>query len=241
MTGMRDILAGWGGGEILGALGGGARSRLFRVRTGGGLHVLREGRESAPSLRWLDSVHARAERAGLVVPRLVPTLSGALSARGWTLEIWLDGQPARTADVARIAPAIRQFHRLTRDVAPRPGLPDVGARCDLPRTLARRCARVAGRGGMAAVHGDLHPGNLLRLPGGRLALVDWEEARRDLVAYDEAALSGDPLHPLRLAYEVAAGWSAEPAHARRCARLLVASSGHSRPAGLALQRVRLAP
>ena len=73
------------------------------------------------------------------------------------------------------------------------------------------------------LHGDVHPGNILRLSDGTLGLIDWEECRRG-----PAWMDLDPLGPgndrgpcrdgIHAAYEARAGWHVEPDHARRMAR-----------------------
>jgi hypothetical protein len=62
---------------------------------------------------------------------------------------------------------------------------------------------------------------MIRLPDGRLALVDWEEARRDVVGADLGAL--DNWHGAKRAHaavELSACWQREPIRGRSMARLL---------------------
>nr|WP_242532273.1 phosphotransferase [Salipiger thiooxidans] len=35
----------------------------------------------------------------------------------------------------------------------------------------------------AVIHGDINPGNLIRCSDGSIALIDWDECRRDLVLF----------------------------------------------------------
>jgi hypothetical protein len=107
--------------------------------------------------------------------------------------------------------------------------------------LAREAWRpFAGRPSVA-VHGDLNADNVLTTPRGRLALIDWDECRQDASVFDEAvwlgadrdarawpgAASASGAEPdatavqrAVLAWEVAACWTAEPAHAFRLAARL---------------------
>ncbi|NJM84354.1 MAG: aminoglycoside phosphotransferase family protein, partial [Tabrizicola sp.] len=72
----------------------------------------------------------------------------------------------------------------------------------------------------AAIHGDVHAGNLLRLGDGRLALIDWEEARLGPVAQDLGYGPGAEARASHAAAEVSACWRAEPGRARAMARRL---------------------
>jgi hypothetical protein len=209
---------------VLRAFPGGARSRLWLVGRPDGLWLARAVTAGEPSLRWQDQVQAMTQRCGIAVARMRPTASGAFAAGGIVLEPFLDSLPGRAEDLTALAPRLRRWHAATRGTGPRPGLAAAAAAAArLPPGLARRCRMALPQGPRTAVHGDLHPGNLLRLPGGGLALVDWEEARRDAAAVDEVALRGGLAGGRRaaaLAPEVVACWQAEPARARALARRL---------------------
>ena len=201
------------------------RSRLWRVTLEGGQWLARQHGESEASLRWLDRAHAAAERAGIVVPRLRLARNGCFGVGGWTLEPLLEGRAAGPAGLARLAPLCARSHRLTRRFPDRPGHKPMARRLQVAIDPAWfPTAR------MAAVHGDLHAGNLIRLGDGRIALVDWEEARRDDVGFNDMR----PRSVLHAANETAACWRAEPARARRMVRQLQLMSGHIRPGKLAL-------
>jgi aminoglycoside phosphotransferase (APT) family kinase protein len=86
----------------------------------------------------------------------------------------------------------------------------------------------------AVVHGDPGPDNI-RMSGGRVGLLDWDEARIDQPDLDLADLPGPAVADLdgeRLAtaraavraWETAAGWLIEPAYARRQLALLRAAA-----------------
>lgn len=121
----------------------------------------------------------------------------------------LDGQPGTVADLPGIRLALGRMHRATRGWPQRPG-PAPRLPLQLPDWTQD----------VAAVHGDVHAGNLLRLADGALALIDWEEARicdrrLDLGFSRDAA--GRAAHA---AAEVAACWRLEPDRARRMSRML---------------------
>ena len=99
--------------------------------------------------------------------------------------------------------------------------------------LVRECwqplLQAAGQQERCVVHGDLGPGAML-IAGDRVGIIDWDEARVDVPAFDLAALHaaagpglvrvpglGDQqLADAALAWEAATCWSVEPAYARRC-------------------------
>ncbi|MEX0319105.1 MAG: phosphotransferase [Ruegeria sp.] len=57
----------------------------------------------------------------------------------------------------------------------------------MPNDLALDCRttwRAVSDRPEAVIHGDLNHKNTLRCPDGLIALVDWDECRRDLVLFD---------------------------------------------------------
>lgn len=191
----------------MGRCRGGARSRLWRVTLAGQPCVARRVTEDEPSLRWLARLQAVATARGLRLAPMIPSRSGALTVAGWTVEPMLEGVPGRAADLPEVRRALCRMHRATRAWPARPGL---------VRRLPLRLA--APEVETAAVHGDVHPGNVLQLAGGGLALIDWEEARIGDLRLDlgfSADAAGRAAHA---AAEVAACWWAEPKRARQMAR-----------------------
>jgi Ser/Thr protein kinase RdoA (MazF antagonist) len=71
------------------------------------------------------------------------------------------------------------------------------------------------------IHGDLNPSNVLIDANEHAAILDWDESRLDVAAFDQAALcppaAGPALNALR-AWEIACCWQIEPDHARNLAR-----------------------
>ena len=75
-----------------------------------------------------------------------------------------------------------------------------------------------------AVHGDLGAGNVL-VTDDHVALIDWDESRVDVPAFDYAHLPPDVHVPIGggrsatvtagVAWEAATCWAAEPEYARR--------------------------
>ncbi|MEM7489395.1 MAG: phosphotransferase [Pseudomonadota bacterium] len=200
-------LSAWGPVADLRPMAGGARRTLFCGTLRGQPVIAKSHAAPEPSLRWQRRIEAAARRAGLVTPGLIPAATGTLAAGGWTLEPHLPGRPGTPTDLATLP--LARFHAAARDLPPRPG--------PAPRLPAgwARLAHIPGPEG--SIHGDLHPGNLLRLPSGRLALLDWAEARRGPVAIDRAA-PGSPTH---LRAELAACAGPEPQRARAMARALL--------------------
>ncbi|MEM8630100.1 MAG: phosphotransferase [Pseudomonadota bacterium] len=219
-------LEAWGGGKVLTRLKGGARSTAFMVDTAGGFAVLRRHSESEASLRWLRRALRLTERAGLTVPHPIAAEGGWLGIGGWRLERWIDGKPAAGADLKRLSARIAAVHRSGQSLPDRPGAPPLADWATDGAPVLELCRRATAKRPFTLIHGDLHVGNLLRLPGGGYALLDWDEARRDSPAFDMAALvrpSGSGAQKtLHLAYETASGWRTEPAYARGMARRLMA-------------------
>ena len=202
MTGLEA----WGA-DVLGPLPGGARSQLWRVEVAGKRCVARRVSVGEPSLRWLARLQTVAVAQGLRLAPMIPASGGALTVAGWTVEPWLEGQPGTAADLPGLRRTLRRMHRATRFWPARPGL--------VPRLPLRLGVDP---GDQAAVHGDVHPGNVLRLAGGGLALIDWEEARVGDTRLDLGFAREAAARAAHAAAEVAACWRAEPERARMMAR-----------------------
>lgn len=97
--------------------------------------------------------------------------------------------------------------------------------------LVRAAWRPFAAGPTCAIHGDVGGGNVL-IHEGRAALIDWDEARVDVPAFDYAHLPSDVDVPVPVeratltragvAWEAATCWLAEPEYAaRRLAELHV--------------------
>ncbi|MEM6637215.1 MAG: aminoglycoside phosphotransferase family protein [Pseudomonadota bacterium] len=223
MTPEYRALTAWGDIKVLGTLKGGARSALVKIEIGDIRAVARKTRDTDPSIRWLASVCAIAERCGLICPRPLPSGTGAMVAGGWRVETFVSGIPASGKDMDRTLPLVKRLHAATRGrIGQRPGHPPMAARNSAaPVNLARACRAEFPRRGRAAVHGDLHQGNLLVTDGGRLAFLDWDEARLDHPGFDLNVLGKRPSPNLHAAYETEACWRDEPARARQMSKLLL--------------------
>ena len=220
----------WGIDAKLSPLLGGHRNTIFRTKDLDQNVVFKSTRRSSAAIDWLEAVHKHARRAGFVVPHYIKSHDGQLIEDGWTCETFLEGQHIEQADLSEIRSAIAQFHDATSDMVQRHGFLSSSELChfsmggdidlnQLPNQLVRRCREaweaVSDRR-ESIVHGDLNVKNVLRTPDGRLALVDWDEARRDLVLFDSGQLDvdDDAGKRARLAWEVACCWEIEPEHAR---------------------------
>lgn len=221
-------LSAWGAVRVTGPMAGGARSVLWRAERGAERLVVRRCHESEPSLRWLLGVQRAAERAGFSAACLIPSADGRLGVGGWTAEPFLEGQPADDRDVVALRPVVLRWQSRLRGLSQRPGHQCLRKARHLPGPVMRIVRAVVPDGPLVAVHGDIHAGNLMRLPSGRLGLIDWEEARADHGGVDlpdlRANSRGDQ-DRLWLVAEVAACWRAEPERARRLARRLRAMAG----------------
>ncbi|MEL6566244.1 MAG: phosphotransferase [Pseudomonadota bacterium] len=222
------------------SLAGGHRNRVLRV----GPHVLKSTRRSEAAVAWLLPVLDAAASAGFVVAPPIRSAAGVLVVEGWTCEPFLPGLPS---DVAAVGDRIRAFHARARAMPQRPGFAgsqellvrDQGGDVDLSRMPAPlvRELRAAWAGvahvPQGVVHGDLGPGNLLCDADGRYGLIDWDEARRDLLIFDTG--SGAPRDTATAraaqAWEIACCWQIEPGRARTLARAFLADAPQSKRKG----------
>jgi len=228
----------WPGARLLGPLEGGHRNTVFLAERNGSRYVAKTTRRSEASLRWTVEVMRAANKVGFVVPYFVQGQTGSLVADGVTLEPFVAGEPASMTDLAGMFGRLERFHLATRTFPQRPDFASAtelltksrGGDVDftgMPAALVATC-RAAWQALLtapcSAVHGDLNPANMLKTPSGKLALLDWDEARRDASLFDRVAVGGE--HGLEatsdqavaralLAWEVAVSWTVEPEHARR--------------------------
>ena len=243
MTGHADdpepALAAWGGdAAVLERLGGGSRNRVWAVRVGGRRRVARDSgaARSGAALDWELDLLQELAGVGFTVPVPVPTRDGRRRVGGLVVLSWLDGEPPGDERAWRlVGDELARLHRHTAGRRQRPGFastrelltaerggdvhldrmpPEVVALCRAAWSRLA-CAR------LAVVHGDPGPQNL-RLQGDKVGLLDWDESRVDCPELDLAWLPLDRLgarqEPARTAaeaWEVANGWTVEPAHAHR--------------------------
>jgi Ser/Thr protein kinase RdoA (MazF antagonist) len=123
------------------------------------------------------------------------------------------------------------FHHTARQLPQRPGFRSAvdllveDQCCDIdlrsmPDELVERC-RNAWKLliGMprTIIHGDINPSNILVTREGRVALVDWDESRRDVPQFDRYSVCRDDptFAHTALAWEIASCWAQEPERARR--------------------------
>jgi Ser/Thr protein kinase RdoA (MazF antagonist) len=232
-------LAAWGrDAAVLERLGGGFRNRVWAVRVGQRRLAARDsgGARSGPALDWELDLLEELAAAGFEVPRPVPALDGRRRVGGLVVLTWLEGDPpAGEQDWRLVATELARLHRDTAGRRQRPGFASTrelltverGGDVDLGRmpvevvALCRAAWAALPCAAPAVVHGDPGPQNL-RLRGGRVGLLDWDESRVDCPELDLAWLPLDRLglvkEPARTAaeaWEVANGWTVEPDHARR--------------------------
>lgn len=222
---MTPPLAAWGLHGTPVARPGGHRNTVLRV----GAHVLKTSRRCEAALRWLGPVQDIVEAQGLAVPRLIAAANGMLCVNGWTCEPFLPGLPTPPA---RISAAMTALHDAARILPPRPDCPGTqilqskmaGGDVDLnimpePLVTALRAAWAELPAARTAIHGDLNASNILTGQDGRIALIDWDEARQDSAVFDRVQWSAaSPIEKrAALAWEIACCWQAEPARARALA------------------------
>lgn len=241
-SGLELNLSDWGQFSSVEPLAGGNRNRVFEISGEMGRFVLKSTQRSEDAVAWIDRVHASAELAGLRVPRYVKSRNGKFVENHWTLEEYVVGTQATKAKSLILKKKMKRFQELTKSTPQRPGFAsateliavDKGGDIDLtqmPAELVRECGRawrVLRRVPHAVVHGDLSPSNILIDDRGDLALIDWDEARVDAIAFDDVELSpasesADSLRRAVLAWEVACSWLVEPEYAARLAHVFLAA------------------
>ena len=228
----------WGYDGPVVPLSQGRRNTVFATTERSPPLVFKSSRQSDEAVAWLVPVLRAAEAAGFVVPYPQRSTSGAYVTGGWTCEPFIEGSEARTEDLAGLEAGLGVFHQATGDIAQRPGFLSAvallikrrGGDVDLhamPSQLVSLCRAawqtIAARA-QTVIHGDLCAANVLRTPNGAIALLDWDEARRDVADFDliRVAAPDHDMQVAHLAWEVACSWTIEPEYARRSAGKLVA-------------------
>lgn len=233
-------LGAWSGVELLRPLAGGARNPVYLARRRSQDLIVRVSGRPAESLEWeldlLDALNA----AGVAVPRTVTTDDGRRHDHGVLVQQFIPGAPPRDRrDWGRVAATLSQVHDVTAGWPQRPGFASArdllhrwsggDVRLDtLPDDAAaviRDCWKPVVGGPEVAIHGDLGAGNVL-ITDRQVALIDWDEARVDVPAFDfidvpdpvPVPLSIDraALSTAGLAWEVATCWTTEPDYAAHC-------------------------
>jgi Ser/Thr protein kinase RdoA (MazF antagonist) len=162
-------------------------------------------------------------------PDLVPTTDGRCHHAGTVVMALVEGHPPEDDEWVLVGETLERLHESTVGWPQRPGfrssidllVEDRGGDVDLmamPAPAVARC-RTAWRrvhGVPTVVHGDPGRENV-RIVGGRAILLDWDEARVDLPAFDLAVLPGadEPTVQAAHAWEASTCWQAEPEYARR--------------------------
>jgi Ser/Thr protein kinase RdoA (MazF antagonist) len=226
----------WGSPRVAGRLGGGHRNEVWELDRGGDRLVARRVRRSPAELDWELDLMAHLAEHDFRVPATVYTVDGRRHAGGVVVQTWVPGGPPEPGDWPAVAAELRRLHELTPGYPQRPGFAGVaellttdrGGDVDLsamPPDAAADC-RAAWRrlppAPLCVVHGDPGAANI-RVSGGRVGFVDWDESRTDHPDLDLADLPVPVLPPARHqlaraaghAWEAANGWRLEPAYARR--------------------------
>ena len=198
-------------------------------------------RRPPAALLWELDLLAFLAAKGLGVPLPLNTGDGRRHDGGTWVHPLLPGRPPRTSgDWRQVVAVLKQLHELTAGWPQRPGFASAATLLTEPRggdvdlaalsaddvALIREAWRPLAGGRECVVHGDVGPGNVL-MHQGRVALIDWDESRVDVPAFDFAGLPAGTALPrpavgqrqlcrAGLAWEAASCWSAEPAYARRC-------------------------
>lgn len=230
---LESSLRAWGKAKILQPLIGGHRNEAWLLDLEGVKRVAKTTRRTQAALEWLAPVHDAAERAGFVVPHLIPARGGQLVVSGVTVETFIAGEPATRANLPRIADMVMRFHQESQGIPQRPTFTSATALLDqnrggdvdlasMPPRLVAACRsawQALVNQPYSVIHGDLNPSNLLLTPSGTPALVDWDESRVDASLFDELACQperqrSDEEERALLAWEIAVCWHVEHDYAQ---------------------------
>lgn len=223
-------LSPWPGLELVEPLPGGVRNRVLLARRGSQHLVVRRSGRSRETLDWeLDLLEFLSER-GIGVPRTVPADDGRRHADGLLVQMYVNGRAPTERDWPAVVTALRRVHELTVGWPQRPGFASSRALLTLPQggdvdldampmhavELVRSAWRRLDDELDCVVHGDAGGNNIL-VERGRIVLLDWDESRVDLPAFDFAHLPIDrdaALITAGIAWEAATCWVVEPEYAR---------------------------
>ena len=212
--------------ELLERASGGYVNEVHYARVNGRDCVVRATNRAQDSLEWELDLLEEVRSHGLAAPVAVGTTDGHRQVDGVVVFRRLTGShPSTTADWRAVADYLAKLHDLGTDRAQRPGfasaveLTDVasGSGIDLrempPEAVAQCRAAWAGLANLprTVVHGDPGDKNIF-IDRGRVALIDWDEARVDTPWFDLAALPDDAC-PLTgrdrwIARQAASAWEA---------------------------------
>jgi Ser/Thr protein kinase RdoA (MazF antagonist) len=227
-------------------LAGGARNQVFLAHRRGQRLVVRRSTRSAAALEWELDLLEHLARHGILVPGPVPADDGRRQVEGLLVQRFLRGhRPRHARDWRLVVDLLGSVHALTRGWPQRPGFASGRALLTADRggdvrldqmppaavDAVRRAWRPVLRGAECAIHADVGAGNIL-IEGGRVALLDWDEARVDVPWFDFAFVPPEvevpspidraTLETAGVAWEAATCWVAEPAYAARRLAELVA-------------------
>jgi Ser/Thr protein kinase RdoA (MazF antagonist) len=231
-----DVRA-WRGLRLDAPIEGGHRNEVWSGTLDGRRVAVRRSRRAPASLAWeLDLLESLTAR-GFVVPALVRAADGSRSVGGVVVQEWIDGrQPDTREDWYRVAAELQRMHRDMSDTPQRPGcltVPELGRHAvsvdaDLrlvPEDAAATALHVfrsVRHAPVSLVHGDPCAANVRLDDAGRVALLDWDQSRVDVVWHDLSNLGIQVLdddqhrHARRLsdAWEAVNAWVTEPNYAR---------------------------
>jgi Ser/Thr protein kinase RdoA (MazF antagonist) len=243
-TGQRYVLVvtlnvdAWPGLELVNPAIGGHRNEVwfghFRDRP----VSVRQSCRSEASLAWELQLLCTLIKRGFLVPAPVACETGSLSSEGVVVQDWIDGhEPSSDDEWGLVADELMHLHATCADVAQRPGCMAV---TDLTATSRSVDADMSAAPievaevilgifnsyrhiPVSLIHGDPNASNIRITNDGRVALLDWDESRVDVVWHDLSNLGiqvlSDVDHEraqrLSNAWETANAWVAEPEYAQR--------------------------
>jgi len=237
---LQNVVSCWGKYDVLAPLEGGHRNAAFRVSGANGECVLKSTRRNEAAMNWLVDIHSIARDCGIVVPVLLKGQNGCFVQKGWTLEIFINGVHPDALPTDWLQSVMARFHSATRNVGQRPTFVSTndllhlrtGGDVDLdlmPADLVqalRKAWRAVSSSPQSVVHGNINVSNIVAIPNGDFAILDWDESRFDFSFCDIAQFSIESANAKALravqAYEIACSWQVEPEYAKQQAEAFLA-------------------
>ncbi|RAL30791.1 aminoglycoside phosphotransferase [Rhodococcus sp. AQ5-07] len=221
-----QLRSSWPGLQVANRVSGGARTEVWSGFIGSRRVILRHSRRSDISRAWEWNLLEHLDRAGIGVPRLVPSVDGRVDIDGWHVYPYIEGEEPHSDD-PRLTETVRAVHAETIGWVQRPGSASASdlltgsdggdvdlamMPADLVEALRDAWRSALGSGRVGVVHGDCGPRNAIIDTRGRCVLIDWDEARVDDPLFD---LPSDELEQRAAwAWEIATCWSTEPVYAK---------------------------
>jgi Ser/Thr protein kinase RdoA (MazF antagonist) len=228
----------WPGLQLVNPAIGGHRNEVWFGELCDRTVSVRQSCRSEASLAWELQLLCTLSNRGFLVPAPIACNIGTLSHDGVVVQEWIDGhEPSSDDEWSLVATELMRLHASCADVAQRPGCMAVTDLTATSRSVDAEMSAIPTDAtdvilgifnsyrhiSVSLIHGDPNASNIRITNDGRVALLDWDESRVDVVWHDLSNLGiqvlGDADHAgaqrLSNSWEAANAWTAEPGYAQR--------------------------